>query len=470
MSPTPSPPELPKRRWAWVFVFSTLLAALTAVGAVALVRQRARAGRAEIDRRLEAIRAAGEPVTADDLAKRHPSPPPEKDAGLLLAAALDRFVFPNDGGGFPLLGNAELPLATAPLDQELLANLTIFLRTNAEAIRLAGAAKLDGAWIGAGFENDFSGIGRSRLSGLQHLGQGLMLSALAEAERGDGSLAIERWKRGLAVGRVTRSDTMLHHLVRRSVESGATDVLERIVNRVSLSAIDLRQVERLLADDGWTGFKDMLLAHRCWDIRALEQFRADPIESLRITDLSKPQWLANLKSWTMAHYVTWSGLGYHDRDYVQILDTWHRALSALDQTPRARDAELKTIASETEAQWRRRALCWSLVGLFRQLEAYVKNESSRLAELRTARVALAILRWRAAHDGKLPESLAELVPDTLPAIPADPFDEQPLRYRRLPQGFTVYSVGPDFTDNGGKAKPAGTEKSDGYDVVFSVER
>jgi hypothetical protein len=85
-------------------------------------------------------------------------------------------------------------------------------------------------------------------------------------------------------------------------------------------------------------------------------------------------------------------------------------------------------------------------------------------------VALSILRWRAAHEGKLPDSLSELVPDMLPAIPKDPFDEQPLRYRRLPQGFTVYSVGPDFTDNGGQRQPAGTEKADGYDVVFSVGR
>ena len=69
-----------------------------------------------------------------------------------------------------------------------------------------------------------------------------------------------------------------------------------------------------------------------------------------------------------------------------------------------------------------------------------------------------------------PHSLAELVPDRLPAIPADPFDGQPLRYRRLPQGFTVYSVGPDFTDNGGQRQPARTEQADGYDVVFTVER
>jgi hypothetical protein len=80
---------------------------------------------------------------------------------------------------------------------------------------------------------------------------------------------------------------------------------------------------------------------------------------------------------------------------------------------------------------------------------------------------------RVAHstlESKSPQSLSQLVPNTLPAVPEDPFDEQPLRYRRLRQGFTVYSVGPDFTDNGGQRQPAGTEKADGYDVVFSVGR
>lgn len=62
------------------------------------------------------------------------------------------------------------------------------------------------------------------------------------------------------------------------------------------------------------------------------------------------------------------------------------------------------------------------------------------------------------------------MPDTLPAIPEDPFDEQPLRYRRLPQGFLVYSIGPDFADDGGREKPADAGESERYDITFTVER
>jgi hypothetical protein len=47
-----------------------------------------RLARVEIQKRLEAIRAAGQPLTAQDLAKLYPDPPPEHDAALLLKPAL----------------------------------------------------------------------------------------------------------------------------------------------------------------------------------------------------------------------------------------------------------------------------------------------------------------------------------------------------------------------------------------------
>ena len=44
---------------------------------------------------------------------------------------------------------------------------------------------------------------------------------------------------------------------------------------------------------------------------------------------------------------------------------------------------------------------------------------------------------------------ATLVPEHLPQVPMDPHDGKRLRYRRLPEGVVIYSVGPDLTDNGG---------------------
>ncbi|HEY4311494.1 MAG TPA: hypothetical protein VGN12_18745 [Pirellulales bacterium] len=52
-----------------------------------------------------------------------------------------------------------------------------------------------------------------------------------------------------------------------------------------------------------------------------------------------------------------------------------------------------------------------------------------------------------------PASLNELVPDLLPAVPADRYDGQPLRYRLRDGRPVVYSIGPDRHDDGGQSTP-----------------
>ena len=50
--------------------------------------------------------------------------------------------------------------------------------------------------------------------------------------------------------------------------------------------------------------------------------------------------------------------------------------------------------------------------------------------------------------GELPKNLQELVPEYIAAVPLDPFDGQELRY--VPAARYVYSVGSNFTDEGGR--------------------
>ena len=62
---------------------------------------------------------------------------------------------------------------------------------------------------------------------------------------------------------------------------------------------------------------------------------------------------------------------------------------------------------------------------------------------------LAILQYEKTH-GTYPDSLETLVEaGLLEAVPMDPFSDEPLVYQRTEEGFTVYSVGQNFTDNGG---------------------
>jgi hypothetical protein len=79
------------------------------------------------------------------------------------------------------------------------------------------------------------------------------------------------------------------------------------------------------------------------------------------------------------------------------------------------------------------------------------------AQLRAAAVLLAAERYRQERK-RLPESLAELVQTGyLRAIPTDPYDGQPLRFRLLDDGLVVYAVGPDGQDNGGNLRRASSD-------------
>jgi hypothetical protein len=74
------------------------------------------------------------------------------------------------------------------------------------------------------------------------------------------------------------------------------------------------------------------------------------------------------------------------------------------------------------------------------------------ALLVSAAAALAAERFR-RDAGRWPESFGELVPGYLKNIPTDPFDLQPLRYKRLSDGVVIYAVGPDGVDDGGAVRP-----------------
>jgi hypothetical protein len=72
-----------------------------------------------------------------------------------------------------------------------------------------------------------------------------------------------------------------------------------------------------------------------------------------------------------------------------------------------------------------------------------------LARLRCALAGVAAERYR-LENGRWPDRLEDLVPHYLSAVPADPVDGQPLRYRRTEQGVVIHTL--DF----GEARPGDT--------------
>jgi hypothetical protein len=100
---------------------------------------------------------------------------------------------------------------------------------------------------------------------------------------------------------------------------------------------------------------------------------------------------------------------------------------------------------------------------FAALNNVAPKEAGSLANLRLAQTAVSLEKFRFAHANRYPESLNQLTPNYLNAVPADPFDGQGLRYRKAGNGYVLYSIGRNLKDDGGKPG-IGREG----DIVFAV--
>ncbi len=108
---------------------------------------------------------------------------------------------------------------------------------------------------------------------------------------------------------------------------------------------------------------------------------------------------------------------------------------------------------------------YQLIGGLGHLEGRRALGDAGLLAART----IAALRAFQVRSGKLPATLAELVPGTLEAVPLDPFDGKPLRYSRDKK--ILWSVGIDLEDSGGAVRneDGEWEPDQGREPTFPIE-
>jgi hypothetical protein len=107
--------------------------------------------------------------------------------------------------------------------------------------------------------------------------------------------------------------------------------------------------------------------------------------------------------------------------------------------------------------------------LAKMLLPAVQRAALKSARMQTyvdaTRLACALERYRRAT-GKLPDTPDSLVPEYAKAIPQDVIDGKPLRYRLNPDdGFIIYSVGWNKTDDGGQLAWGSAKRDPGVDAT-----
>jgi hypothetical protein len=235
---------------------------------------------------------------------------------------------------------------------------------------------------------------------------------------------------------------------------------------MSLPESDMAALQDALDDEAPDGLREALINQRCFRIYVMQEVRA-------WLDLLRRGAIPNATAWDRARawYGRVSGRIYREADFDLLLDREAQRIEAMKLPARERFAMLEHLQPGVARNGGRASLALVLAEGSENIHPRAaRGEATVIARIRAARTTLAIERWRLAHGGSPPDSLADLVPGYLCAVPADPFDDRALRYRKLTRGYVVYGLGPDFIDDGGMERPAHAGAADRCDVTFTVER
>ena len=406
---------------------------------------------AALDTKLTQLRADGVPLSIEELAKAFPDPPSESDGRIVLRNAL---ASAPRGGGSPLLPfvGGPMPPRSDRISDAVMQALSSRL-SNSDEILKSIPDKLDDVWFSTGWAQGAKS--QTPFAEIRYLELTLALKAIYESELGNRPNAAEALKKGFAVCAMLRSDSLVNTMIGVACAGVTCDAAEQAVNRVKFEEQHLIDIGASLPVDAVGSFEGAFTAERGLISGYLDALRAAH------NGLSEDR--LRLVWWRLMHIFDRSRPLYRDEDYLLFLNVFDE-MSRLHTKPllqRARELEVLTAQFKTNAQS-------EVVSRFfpnvTKAMSSAGETKSRLVALKTA---LAIEHFRLANSNALPASLDVLAPKYCSSPPRDPFDEQPLRYKKLARGYVVYSIGADGVDNGGVER--GEKKAD-YDVTIIVER
>ena len=440
--------------------FSHVLIALLLVGIVAFAVFRINT-KFKLRARIDAVRAAGYPVTCAELDQWYSIPADAENAAYTME---DAFSFLQEWENekkksLPLVGKAKLPPRTEPLSTEMKTLIAEYIADNNEAIELFHeAAKIEDCR----YPVDLSaGLGTStpNLSEMRGGARLLELEGILHAENGDGRSAVRSAISGFGIARTLAREPMtISQLVRASCQAIAVLTIERVINRTELT--DEQLVELIECVRNSERISDMSCAfvgERCMGISF---FRAP--ESVGPDALGGAAHLGPV-------LALYRAVGLADADAVIYLDLMEGYIESMKLPLHERQKAVDAVSAKLQSTSKAHILLHVITPT---LSRVTTIEMRAIAHLRAADAALAVERYRLAV-GRLPDKLADLVPTYLKTVPKDPFDGNELRYKKLEPGFVVYSTGEDLSDDGGKEKQPRKErgqKPPNWDVTFIVER
>ena len=385
------------------------------------------------------FRAQGLPGSAEELNDLYPRPKGDNAADAyqdaLNAAPPELF-------GRPFASLGSLPTGS-PLSAKQEAEARAFVRSWSAAL---GYAERAAAIPECRFPVDLSkgwNVKTPYLFPLRRVTRALEIRALLRASEGETSLALDDAGTLLGIARSLAKSPICYYLASDNVRKARLS-LERALSLGEADATQLREVAEVL---GPTPLAPAFVSQMTFEGLAHSQ---------RIRDVTVSQVrriYSNRFPLVLVYPYVYGPSGMRDVDCLDVLRTTRRAIQTVRNPPPSGSVagELSRLTRGGPASRLARHFRYTPSGVWRQ----VRNHA---AHVRVLQAGLAVERYRVKH-GRLPASIKDTVPEFLGGIPLDPIIHKPLRYRKLPGGFVVYSVGWNGRDDLGLPNPKGDDIS-----------
>ena len=396
-----------------------------------------------IKRQLAEIRAQGHPTSLAELSEMNQLPPGVENAAPLYEDAFFVYVKPADPDNTPYAGSGELPPRGQPLPEAMVSAIEDYLADNQETLDLLREA--------TAIEHchyDWNMAGGLPLPGLEHLRHGAFLlvnAARLSAHHGDAEAALAYIDDGLHLARsVRREPALISHLVHIACTALSLRSLEQTLSATPLTDEQLVRIDRMLTEaSAACDLTQALVSERCFSIEYIRN----------------PSKMSGVGG-RMSSIPVLGRIGLAD-----MLDYMATGIEASDLPLDQRVARFRQIGDELDDMGFLHVLVKTLAPA---LSRVAERDLRFQADIDMARTAVAIERFRLTK-GVLPRDLATLGPDYLDQVPIDPFDGQPIRYRRTKPGYRLYSVFEDGQDHNGKGKDE-VNRGEPHDWPFIVAR
>jgi len=421
----------------------------------------------EISSRFARIRAAGFPTSGAELNAWRATVPDAENGALVLTQAFA--LAQASTGRFKGMDDPDLLNRTNTWPAVTRALVEDYVQTNAPALAKAREALMLPKFR---YSVDFAYGPDAQMPHLSHLKEIARIAALKAALDAENGLS-DRWPEevDLQLRLATTLDdepTLISHLVRLAMIRLAVRTTERSLNRVTPNVQLCQKLQAAFTRAGETNLLPLaLVGERAMCIPVFRLSWAEIQSVSKDGELEgqprKPQRYSG-KPMPFLWFT-----GFFERDLDLFLQTMEKSVS-LAALPFPASLTL-TNYLEAASRAAQKNACILSGMLLPSLSRIVVREAATEAAIRLAATALTVERFRADR-GRLPDNLSELTPQFLDALPPDPFDGAPLRYRRLTNGYVIYSIDADGHDDGGREPPAPKKSTDtnSYDITFLVEQ